>query len=289
MGGSSLSIDNSINSSEQLLSGLNEEFKKLKYVNVESIKLTATIGKNYIDFFKNLPNYDFVLINFYSSFSIIKNINLIKNKIKYKVCSFIEHPQQDMDYTFGFLKKLKPDCYIKYPYSKKFMFNKIKNKKTILLDNMLNNDYDISKNLSKYLFELLDDGYEFYQLTKDKTCADFIKPLFMCKYKEYMQKTELFETFIQTHPGSYEHSIIDMLARGVRVIVPRNMNGFNRYFIPEETIEYFNIPSFSNKKELLDIIRENPNTNYLNKCIDNMTEMKDVVKIIDEYFQSVIF
>jgi len=39
-------------------------------------------------------------------------------------------------------------------------------------------------------------------------------------YPSYLAETAPFETFLVTHPGSYEHSIIDMAARGSQVFVP---------------------------------------------------------------------
>ena len=288
LGGNCLSLEDSTNSSEKMLSGIYEEFKNLSHVNIKNIKLTAAIGKNYIDFFNNFEKSDFVLINFYTSFSIVKNIELIKPKIKYEVCSFIEHPQKNMDYTFGFLKKFKPDCYIPYPYSKKFIENKNKVKKTILLDDCINNKHDCSKIIGEYTKELVKEGYKIYQLTNKNTVCDHIEPIFKDSYKKYMDKTCEIETFIQTHPGSYEHSIIDMLARGIRVLVPKNMSEFNRCFIPEETIEDFKIKTFSEKEELIQLIKEDINRDQLNSNINKMTEMKDIVKKIDGYFQHII-
>ena len=288
IGGDSTSLENSKNSSEQILSGLSEEFKKLKHVKIKNIRINADIEKNFFCFFKKFESTDFAIINFYTSCNVVKNIYLLKEKIKYKICSFIEHPQKDMDYTFGFLKNKKPDCYIAYPYSKKFMINKKKKEKTILLDDCINNKYDSSKIIGEYTKELVEEGYKIYQLTNKDTVCDHIEPIFKSNYKEYMEKTSEIETFIQTHPGSYEHSIIDMLARGIRVLVPKDMNGFKGYFIPKETIEDFNIKTFSKKEDLIELINQYVNIDKLNKNINKMTEMEKIVDIIDEYFKSII-
>ena len=49
---------------------------------------------------------------------------------------------------------------------------------------------------------------------------DWVHKVPKAGYPEYLKLTAPYENFIVTHVGSYEHSIIDMAARGIRVLVP---------------------------------------------------------------------
>ena len=68
-------------------------------------------------------------------------------------------------------------------------------------------------------------------------------------YLDYLRDTAPYENYVMTHPGSYEHSIVDMVARGTRVLVP-TMQG--RTFAPRDTVGRLGLPVFSNGEELLE-------------------------------------
>jgi len=296
IGGKSNTLANAESSREMLIAGLKYEFKQLKHIKLYHLPITyqQTIHNNL--FINNVPKVDFLLIRLYTSSSIIKNIEKIRNKIKYQICSFIEHPQEMMDFSFGYLRNNNPDCYIAFPYSKEFMINKSKTPKTILLDNNIGTRCDISKKISRWLQPLIKENYKIYQLTKKETHksfikpADFIEPITMCNYKKYMNLTSQIETFIQTHPGSYEHSIIDMVGRGIKTLIPINQPEFRGIgtFIPSEIVKDLELPTFNTQKELLKLIKTPTNINLWNSKIKKMTEMKQVIQIIDNHFQNIL-
>jgi hypothetical protein len=108
-----------------------------------------------------------------------------------------------------------------------------------------------------------------------------------------MEKTSQIETFILTHPGSYENSVIDMVARGIRVLVPIDQGTFKRYdktegFVPIEIINDFELGTFKNKEQLINLIKKPIDNSNIEKHISMMTDMKEAVSIIDKTFQEIL-
>ena len=154
---------------------------------------------------------------------------------------------------------------------------------------------DMSVQIMSWLEKFVDNGYKIYQLTKkgDMPHSEIIEPIFKCNYKEYMEKTSEIETFIMTHPGAYENSVIDMAPRGTRVLVPIDQGTFKRYdktegFIPMEIINDFELGTFKNKEELINLIEKPVDNSKIEKYISMMTDMEEVVSIIDKTFQNIL-
>jgi hypothetical protein len=51
---------------------------------------------------------------------------------------------------------------------------------------------------------------------------EWIRKISPASFLEYVEATATAETFVTTHKGSYNHSIIDMVARGTRVVCGPN-------------------------------------------------------------------
>lgn len=287
------SLEQATTSQQMLCAGLSVGFRQLKHVNLFNFPLTWETQKNATELFKIVPNLDFILIHCGTRYSPVVDIKKIRSKVKFQICSFIEHPQRGMDFTFGYLKSKNPDCYIPFPYCKEFMINKQKTPKTILLNDSIYIEHDIAKKIGEWLSPLLSEGYTVYQLIKKSgklrttVFQEYVKHIDMCEYGKYMEKTEFMETFIQTHPGTYEHSILDMAGRGVKTLIPSNQLESNNAapFIPQEMIDGLQLSTFTSQKELLNLIRTPLTTS---SKINKMTEMCDVVKIIDGHFQKVL-
>lgn len=75
------------------------------------------------------------------------------------------------------------------------------------------------------VIEPLRDKIEFYQLErfaeKDRFRPDWVRPIPVMPYLDYLRATARMAAFVVTHPGSYNHSIVDMAARGTRVFAPK--------------------------------------------------------------------
>ena len=99
-------------------------------------------------------------------------------------------------------------------------------------------------------------------------------------YPEYLERTAPYENFILTHPGSYEHSIIDMVARDIRVLVPMQ-NG--RTFAPAAIVEQMNLETFQSREQLLTILDRPFNDKGRRKSF--CTDMPEIVRRVDAYCQ----
>ena len=106
----------------------------------------------------------------------------------------------------------------------------------------------------------------------------WVKPIAECGYPTYLALTADFEWFVVTHPGSYEHSIIDMAARGIRVLVP-TLNG--RPFCNQSIIDDLGLRTFSTEAELCNLLDNLPPVPKL----DKLNDMPDIVAKLDNYYQ----
>ena len=292
------SLAEATSSGTMLFAGLEEEFKKLAHVNLSihdleynprGLEIECNAYKDPYGFIERLPKADFLLIRCYTAHPVVQHI-VHARQIKYERCSFIEVPQPTMNYTFAFLSRHNPNQLIDCPYNKEFMINVPKIPKTVLLDDDCSSyseeGRDISYLIAKWVEELTPE-YTFYQLTRDgKTNAEFIKPITMGNYKDYMDRTSTMETFLQVHKGSYEHSIIDMVGRGIRTCIPVYME--HGEYIDLHLIHYLNLPTFGNGLQLKKLLREDINKPEWDNKINKMTEMQKCVEIMDKHFQEVV-
>ena len=290
------SVEESLTSMERFSTGLLEFFLKLNHVDLKIAPFDWRTELNPKTTFDKIPYCDFLLTSLYTD-NVLYNLDLVRDRVKYKAATFLEN-KSCWDYSFGNLSESSPEYYIPYPCSKRLLEYKQKIPKTILLDDhdeKTSLSKDISATIMNWIYDLTNEGYEIYQLTKknDKPHSEIIKPLFKCNYKEYMEKTSEFECFIPTHPGSYENSVIDMVGRGTKVLIAKDQGEFKRYdkstgFIAKEIIEDFNLGTFSNKEELISCIKKPFDNSKTEKHVSMMTDMEEVVSIIDNVFQDII-
>lgn len=291
------SVEESLTSLERFSDSLLENFLKLKHVDLRVVDFDCSTQHNLEKTFEKIPKSDFLLTSLYTK-NVTSNGHLAKEKVNYKACIFLENKMSSWDYSFGHLRENPSECHIAYPCSKRFFKYKEKKPKTILLDDHnqeIGFGKDISVEITDWLTELVDQGYKLYQLTKkdDMPNSKIIEPIFKCNYKEYMEKTSEIESFIMTHPGSYEHSVVDMVARGIRVLVPIDQGIFKRCdktegFVPIEIIKDFELGTFKNKEQLINLIKKPIDNSKTEKHISMMTDMEEAVLTIDKVFQDII-
>jgi hypothetical protein len=176
-----------------------------------------------------------------------------------------------MDYTVGYLKDKKPKLYIPFPYPERYMQN-IEKEKTILLDGQGQGGRCVLKEITEWLEPLKE--YKIYQLG-GTPLADYVELIETTNYKDYMEKTKRMKFFIQTHAGSYEHSVVDMMGRGIEVLM------FKPSLIPQEMTNDLELRTYTNQKELLELI-SNPREIEVK---DKMTPFSEITKILDKKFQ----
>jgi hypothetical protein len=242
-----------------------QQFSKL-----EHIELTYHDAKN------ELPHgtWDFVLIH-HSDIrtSLFRNLNAVNKLGARQVMWLMEcppHPAHQADYCF--LWRPVPAGIegeqIKLPYLRDLCEESLQNVTKVPGSVLLDHVYDITprsaenrawySDLTSWLKPLHDDGViRVGQLRRAQhengwfELPDWIQSIPQSNFIEYMKLTAPFETFILTHPGSYEHSILDMVARGIRVLIPVQ-NGL--VFAPQ--VEELKLQTFSTRDELYQLLSE---------------------------------
>ena len=178
-----------------------------------------------------IDDSDFTLVHSYAPFT---TLSTLKEKTGHQVMWISELAYEGMDYNFTFLPSLAPNSeQLHLPILKDLVLNHVSNKLpgSILLDHNIPHNLDwhpFYANWSGTLFEWLDSvTHEVYQQRRvewespeDGKPPTWVSSLPVMAYPEYLKVISAFETFIMTHPGTYEHQIIDLVSRGTRVLVP---------------------------------------------------------------------
>lgn len=271
--GGVIDIDASVSSRDMLVSGLIYWFSKKDY-EIVTYNVNPLINgtQSPEDFLNDLPACDVLLLRLFTASWVVQNVQEIRERLGCKIVSFIEHKQDNMDLSVGFLKSTNPDIHIPFPYIERYMINKQKEKNTILLDGQEENTVCMLKEITDWLSPLA-NTYKIYQLG-GTPLAEYVEVIPKSNYKKYMENTAKMEFFIQTHKGSYEHSIIDMAGRGIKVLVYPNL-------VAEEIITGLELPIYRNQEELIKLIENIEVKDVLNK----MTPMEEIVNLLDERFK----
>ena len=212
----------------------------------------------------------------------IRQNTSIKKIITVSECSYNWRDKYNQpDWGFVFLKQLvnQTSTHIPFPCRKDICENVQKNKVVVMdhyyTHNFGNGPIDWTFRISDWL-EDIKDRYEIRRMVhingEEIHVKQHEKSLIKCSIGEYYAKTQDAETYIITHQESFGYSVIDMLARGIRVISPPN-------FLNAEFNSTFKIPIFTNKEEMLNIITSELDL-YWNTCIDQCTDYIEIANII---------
>lgn len=308
-----------IHSSNQMIGwGVWSEFSKLNHVSLhyyESDFIDDISPVEWKTGVSNMDEVDFTLIHSYIPGPIFSEMEVVRSKTKHQVLWISECPFPGMDYCFTFLPSSIPNSeQIPLPTPTNILDASLievqKLPRSILLDHAWgwepgydNFDGDPPNLWIKRFYEWFKD-YDgivgqmespINEKMSNIVIPDWIKKVPNSFYEEYLKCTASFENFVMTHPGSYEHSIIDMAARGIRVLVPTptvphyHKEGWaiqrgGDPFAPFDTIKRLNLETFSSKEELLSILK----TPIKEVDKSKFTSMAEVVRKIDAHCQRVL-
>ncbi|MFA5766398.1 MAG: hypothetical protein WC919_00555 [Candidatus Paceibacterota bacterium] len=261
-----------------------DEFSKLPHVALEFQSIYEPLSNTHPDF-----------VLFHACFGDLEfgQLAAMRRRAKYKTISFMELglTKTYVDYCFVYLPQATiTHCEeIPLPCLSKILdeHNNIKSKSTILLDHVWPPYCGTNKEWSLQLYNWLTPCKHRFSISQLRRCGcatsenfpRWVMPIAEKSYTDYLDATSHFETYILTHPGSYEHSVIDMAYRGTRVLVPVMDD---RPFIPKSTIERLNLSTFSTKFELMALL-ERP-VRVADKR-QSFSDMSRVVSSIDTYCQ----
>jgi hypothetical protein len=213
--------------------------------------------------------------------------NLIKGQLPSStsniiITSFME-VAYPVDFSFVFLPQYArkdKDIIIHAPCSFKDLPIHQKTHRSILLD------HDWRKpNIPELTTEIqnavrsLTSTHIISQLTgSGATIPEYITTIAQDTYQQYVSKTNNIETFVVTHKGSYNSSIVDMLARGIRVVTPAG-------FTKPDLVQRFNIPEFNTTDELISLLRQPYETKVWEAKRGLCTDFPVVCQIMDNQFK----
>jgi hypothetical protein len=284
--------DNIMSSTQMFSFGLIRELKKLNIdlviLNLNKCDFTSSVGIEMINAFGEV---DFTLCHVLDSTDHTL-LNVLKKITKYEVTVFVETPIYNYKFDRYFLYKEPSNYAINYscynaPILKDFYLNVEKEKNSILLDHRwqqyLGTNGEMSDSIIEWVKELSNE-YKIYKLIKwdeKQKTPDYITPIPHTTFQEYIKLIRNKEIFISTHIGSYNSTVIDMLAFGAKCLIPK-IDG--RTYVPQYNVDLFNLPVFNTKEEMLSEIRKPLIQDMLSKQIDKCTNIVDIVADINKQF-----
>jgi len=263
---------------EMITFGLERGFRALPHVNVRGCLNVNHAGTG------EIPPCDFLIIH-----ACLGDFHLDFQALRAtvgKTVLVLEYPSPLVDHNFCFREDsrtgIKGRTTILRPCLKDFLVNEPKDDKLVLLDHNWppRGGQDFSAWLYPALEPLLDEGYRFIQLggeARELLAPPWVTRIPVLPYPEYLAATARVGTFIPTHSGSYNHSLIDMFARGTRVLVRGSMH------LPPDMVRDIRLPVFRSGDELRDLIRQPIDHAGWDRKIDLCTDMKDVVGVMDAW------
>lgn len=211
------------------------------------------------------PDTDLIL---FIGYAVTKQMNFERLKQDTgakKVFSLLEVPVDGVDWSFYFVstngEREDRKTKIFAPCDRSMYMNMPKVRNSILIDHSEENannrwdgkrgDTDWTERISDWLSNLTED-YTIYRMTRFGEKLKLNEHEIISQpFKDYLEVTNNIENYIVTHAEGYGYSVIDMVVRGIRVIAPEG-------FLNPEFVREFRIPTFTNQRELLDILAEPP-------------------------------
>lgn len=109
-----------------------------------------------------------------------------------------------------------------------------------------------------------------------------VKEMRRMPFAQWLTATDCLETFVMTHRESYGYSILDMFARGTRVLCPTP-------FVPSHFKDRFCFRAFDTKDELIgQLCAPPPDPLELARNRAGLTDWKRLVELIDNRLQNLL-
>ncbi len=265
------------------------EATSAKFFSTELLRRFQALGRDVIphDFDNtDFPDADVVLIHGYCGVPALLAFPAYKPRVKYSA-TFMEVPLPiEADHYFFYdgraHGRTDRSTMINAPVVQGYYRAAAKTPGSILLDHdskcpeaHYNWNQIIWAELAKHRDQLPD----IHQLARWGTPhPDFISLLPVLPHLEYLEQTAEFETFVCTHAGSYNHTVVDMAARGMRVIVPRTITTF----VPPSLVDLFDMVVCDDVESIVEeclLPARQPDWK-----MDRTTDLDEVVRMMDAKF-----
>jgi len=242
------------------------------------------------------PAVDYIIVNDLDVFFTPEIVALLRIKCK-KIFSYLEIGELgDISFIFTdyYYRQKAENCrVIPAPYGN-FYSSVEKEPKSILLDHSAwlgrtdvpIDRYEMSDKIYSWLEEIKNE-FKIYSLVYGavqgerclKLLPSYVTSIMPCSFVSYLEQTNKMETFVVTHKGSYNLSVIDMLVRGIRVIAFPS-------FIPQYNVDRFNIPLYTDKPTFLSEIRKPVNKEFWDKQKERCTSINKLSEVFLKEFSN---
>ena len=263
---------------QMLAWGLWREFSKLPHVTLTYQNAEVPLGVQ--------PQVDFTLLHSYFASPIFNELPALRTLTRKHIINFMEIPHADVDYNFTYLPTGNEQ--VLFPCVSELLNRNPMGEKwsnSVLLDHSWRDGEVWNDRLYEWL-EPLKDSCVIGQLRRPEheklAPPEWVQSIPQLCYLEYLKQTAPYENFVLTHPGTYEHSIIDMMYRGIRVLIPMQDGDT---FVDPNTVNTLGLPTFSSRDELLAHLK-NPQDGDWRMAL--CTDMPEIVRRIDAYCQKVL-
>ena len=105
--------------------------------------------------------------------------------------------------------------------------------------------------------------------------APGMEALGVMPFRDYLRRTAPYESFVVTHKGSYNGSIVDMAVRGVRVVAFRG-------FVPQAMVRDLGVIEVGTIAELARVLDRPPDEEALARVARAPMGMDEAVRVIDK-------
>ena len=230
------------------------------------------------------PAVDIAVVHTYSG-----NLPLVFDRIRSTgvagLALFLEvgKPAADRSFFYGYDVPASPHTHIRMPIISGETRSVPKRRGAVLLDHMWPTpDARDSWRQCLDAIEPIRGRLDVHQIARGTELQEerpaWVRPLAAVGYPAYMAATAEFESFVVTHAGSYNHSIVDMATRGVRVVsFPGMMSPRMASDVGAVIVE--------SAEELRDVLLSMPPLDLLERAMAQATPMEDVARIVNEWAQ----
>ena len=237
----------------------------------------------------------FSLLHTYFDSPIYSNLAAVRASTLKSIINVMEASHSGADYNFTFLKR--SGCgHLPFPIVQEFLDKDTGTCKwpgSILLDHKISEELDPDySNWSEWLYEWLAPlagSRKIGQLRRPEWESEnshfpqWISSIPQSNYLDYLERTAQYETFIMTHPESYGHSIVDMIARGIKSLFPRRLASRLRTL---RLLRVLKLTTFSSGEELTSLLNRAPSLKNWRRLL--CTDAAEIARRVDEYCQSIL-
>ncbi|MGD1151739.1 MAG: hypothetical protein ABR911_02505 [Syntrophales bacterium] len=206
-----------------------------------------------------------------------------------------DYGMTDLFFTYGQYNGYKRIS-INAPIDKSEYIYKEKIPNSILLDHAwidyygtVNERYELTLPIINML-EKHKDNFKIYKLMKwnekPESYPDWITQISQVSFKNYLEAISDKAVFIATHYGSYNSSVVDAVAFGAKVIIPRVGRPFapwmGRPFVPKYNVKLFDLIVANSVSHIERLIYDPMDPVKFKNNIDKCTDMIDACRFMLE-------